>query len=61
MPRLQKVCAIDHTSLSIHEQVVPKMIDAGTLLLTSSTSKGVILQKFYFNNEFCILVSLAVR
>ena len=38
-------------------QIVPKMIDSGTLLLTSSTGKGEILQKFYFNNEFCIIVS----
>lgn len=41
----------------IHEEItiVPKMIDSGTLLLTSSTGKGEILQKFYFNNEFCII------
>jgi hypothetical protein len=36
------------------------MIDAGTLMLTSSTSKGVILQKFYFNDEICIMASLVI-
>jgi len=35
--------------------VLPSMVDAGTLCLKLSTSKGNLFKKLYFNNEFCIM------
>jgi hypothetical protein len=32
------------------------MIDANTLMMRAQSSRGELIQKLYFNNEFCIMV-----
>ena len=39
-------------------QVMAKMDDDSTMVMTSTTSRGTIFSKLYFSNEFVILVSI---
>jgi hypothetical protein len=52
---MNKEFSICHPIIREKVTVVPTMDDAGTLCLTCDTSKGEILQKYYFNNEFCVM------